>query len=406
MKDVRTPKLRPHSSGSGLQFVEFRGERFYFGHGEDARQKHDQFKIAFNEGPDAALAFLKGTGRCNPDLEIVRLVDAYRTHLKGPDGSGRIPSMTDAALSFLCAVWGRTKAKEFSQRTLDGLLAARVRGDIRFPSDPSRKVWKSWSRTTANQALVTIRNVFRHAAKKELIPAGIYAALAPMEPYQKNKGWGREPVEVEPVPVEHFEAVLPFLPVQVAALLRVQFLTAARCGEVCRMTVRQIDRSGDVWTFEPTAHKTSWRGKDRKIFIGKNAQDVIRPFLTANPDAPIFRLKDHVEALREQRHARRVTPESCGNTPGTNRVPEPKREPGEFFSTATVRHVVERACKAAGIPTFAPNQVRHARATYIREKFDSLEDVAVSLGHAEVTTSAIYAKRKVDRAREIARQIG
>jgi integrase len=60
-------------------------------------------------------------------------------------------------------------------------------------------------------------------------------------------------------------------------MVEVQALTGMRPGEVWCMTTGQIDRSGDVWLYIPTRHKTVDLGRDRVIPLGPRAQEVLKP---------------------------------------------------------------------------------------------------------------------------------
>ncbi|MGL4550941.1 MAG: hypothetical protein ACRC33_07120 [Gemmataceae bacterium] len=39
--------------------------------------------------------------------------------------------------------------------------------------------------------------------------------------------------------------------------------TGARPGEGCRLTLAQIDRSGETWLYRPVRHKLKHKNKDR-----------------------------------------------------------------------------------------------------------------------------------------------
>jgi len=54
---------------------------------------------------------------------------------------------------------------------------------------------------------------------------------------------------------------------------------------------------------------------------------------------------------------------------------------------------------------WSPNQLRHSRATIIREKY-GIEAAQVVLGHAEVETTQIYAERDFAAAARIMSEIG
>jgi site-specific recombinase XerD len=66
---------------------------------------------------------------------------------------------------------------------------------------------------------------------------------------------------------------------------------------------------------------------------------------------------------------------------------------------------IDRATAKAGVPRFAPNQIRHAAATRIRRQF-GLEAAQVILGHSNMNTTEIYAEKNVDAAVKIARDCG
>jgi site-specific recombinase XerC len=67
---------------------------------------------------------------------------------------------------------------------------------------------------------------------------------------------------------------------------------------------------------------------------------------------------------------------------------------------------VLRACRRAKVPAWTPNQLRHTRATQIRQAFGSLEAAKAVLGHADTRVTEIYAERDLALAAEVMRQMG
>jgi hypothetical protein len=55
--------------------------------------------------------------------------------------------------------------------------------------------------------------------------------------------------------------------------------TGMRPGEACRIRLAEIDRSGEVWLYRPSRHKTAHHGHARVIAIGPKAQFVQRRFI-------------------------------------------------------------------------------------------------------------------------------
>ena len=78
-------------------------------------------------------------------------------------------------------------------------------------------------------------------------------------------------------------------------MVRLQLLTGMRPAEVCLLRPRDITigKSG-TWTYRPSTHKTEHRGRERKIFIGPEGQEVLRRFLDRDPDAFCFSPRESV----------------------------------------------------------------------------------------------------------------
>ena len=81
------------------------------------------------------------------------------------------------------------------------------------------------------------------------------------------------------------------------------------------MTTGQIDRTGELWLYSPDKHKTDELGKVREIPLGPKAQEILKPRLKADPDAPLF---SPIEATERQYAERRAS-----RRPRTPPIPEP-----------------------------------------------------------------------------------
>jgi integrase/recombinase XerD len=71
--------------------------------------------------------------------------------------------------------------------------------------------------------------------------------------------------------------------------------------------------------------------------------------------------------------------------------------PDGGLSVQSVKEVVRRACRRAGIPSVGPHRLRHVVASRTLAAGASLTEVGQVLRHSHQSTTAIYAK--VDRAR-------
>ncbi len=82
---------------------------------------------------------------------------------------------------------------------------------------------------------------------------------------------------------------MPFLTPHLQTMVRLQRLTGMRPGEVCQLRLAEVDRSGELWVYRPTQHKTAHHGKTRAIHLGPRAQALITEFLIGtNPPPAAF----------------------------------------------------------------------------------------------------------------------
>ena len=78
---------------------------------------------------------------------------------------------------------------------------------------------------------------------------------------------------------------------------------------------------------------------------------------------------------------------------------------GQCYTVDSYRRAITRACKQAGVAPWAPNRLRHARATEIRRSY-GLEAAQVVLGHSSANVTQVYAERDLARAIDVARETG
>ncbi len=54
------------------------------------------------------------------------------------------------------------------------------------------------------------------------------------------------------------------------------------------MRLCDIDRTADVWLYQPAQHKTAHRGKQQTVFIGPQAQAILLRYLARGSKAFCF----------------------------------------------------------------------------------------------------------------------
>ena len=187
-------------------------------------------------------------------------------------------------------------------------------------------------------------------------------------------------------PDDVIDATLPHLPPVVADMVRFERLTGCRPGEVCMIRPCDVDRSGEVWQYRPESHKTEHHGRERIIYIGPQAQEVLRPYLLREAQAHCFQPAESERKRRAEMRARRLDPAELWQCPATNRKARPARTPKTTYDRNTYAQAVRRAVEKANakrrkeaaeagdekpvlLPHWHPNQLRHTKATEVRRRF-------------------------------------
>ncbi|MDG2127037.1 MAG: site-specific integrase [Fuerstiella sp.] len=277
-------------------------------------------------------------------------------------------------------------------------------GPLKLKLVRERMTDRGWVRNTINDHVGRINRMLAWGVENELVPPHVQAACKAVRNLQKGRCKAPEGKPVPVVELERVEATLPFVGRQIAAMIELQLSTAMRPQEVRLMRMIDIDRSdATCWEYRPSRHKTQHHGRDRRIFLGPKAQEIISDFLKADPEAYLFCPLDAYNEANERRQAKA---RSCRRTP-RRPVPEPKRKPrhGSHYTKESYGKAISRACEAAGVEKWSPNQLRHTAGTAIRKKM-SLDDARTVLGHSDARTTEIYAERDFSAAREIMRKLG
>ena len=266
--------------------------------------------------------------------------------------------------------------------------------------DPKR------SRQYVNKQMKRLLRILKWSVGEGLIPPSIHQACQCVAPLKAGRTEAKESEPVKPVPEADVTKTIAKCTTVVADMIRFQQLVGCRPGELVTITPAMVNRSSEVWTITLAKHKTAYRGKQRTIYVGPKAQKILTKYLLRSEDAACFSPVESEKERRQTKHDERVTPLSCGNRPGSNRIArKPRKAPGEAFSTGTYARSVRSACLRAKVTPWSPNQLRHNAATSIRKEF-GLEAAQVILGHSELGVTQVYAERDVAKAIAVAKQVG
>ncbi len=295
------------------------------------------------------------------------------------------------AFKTLRKYYGRKPVNEFGPKSLKTLRRVLIDSKL--------------SRRTVNDRIASIKLLFKWGVSEQLVSPMVSHGLGTVAGLLRGRTEARETAPVAPVADSVVESTVPHLPPVVRDMVAIQRLSGMRPAEVCIMRPCDIDRTGEVWLYRPSEHKTQHHGHERVIAIGPHGQDILRRYLARDHQDYCFAPRDSEAKRRAAMHARRVVPMSCGDRPGTNRKSDPKTAPGRRYSTDSYRRAIQRACDKAGLDHWSPNQLRHAAATAIRKTY-GLEAAQLALGHSEVTTTQVYAERDLTKLVELAKRIG
>lgn len=392
----RIPSYRLHkASGQALVTLNYRD--YYLGpHGSpESKQEYDRLISEFLSSQRA------GTfGVAPSQLSLNELLVAFQAHTRSYYGAGAESE------------WHRFKPLVKRMRELYGADPAANFGATQYKTIRQFLLDQGLSRTYINSQMKRVRRIFRWGAAEELVPPAIQQLLSLIPPLKRGRSPARETDPIKPVTQDVIDATLPQLNPVVRAMVKFQALVGCRPGEVCLIRPSMVDRSSDVWEINIDKHKTQWRGKQRTLYVGPKAQEILSPFLERNADSYCFSPAEGVRLAAALRHVSRKTPPNHGNRPGHRSEkktgdmnPKVARLPGDCYSNASYGKAIARACEKAGIPRWAPNRIRHTVGTKVRKEF-GLEAASVILGHSEMNVTQVYAEADRSKAISIVRQTG
>jgi integrase len=405
---VSVPKYRRHK-GSGQAFVQVQGRRHYIGRwGSPAsKERYARFVAELAVKPAAAVPTTPTTPA--PEITVVELCAAYldfaEVYYRKDEAPTRSIEEARTAVRILRDLYGRTAVNEFGPLRLLAIQEKLARGDH--------------ARSYVNKLIGYIKRVFKWGVSRQLIPAGVFHALATVEGLKRGRTTAREPAPIKPVDASVVDATLPHLPVVVADMVRLQRLTGCRPGEVCQLRPCDLDRSGEVWQYRPASHKTQHHGRERVIFIGPQAQALLLAYLLRPTYAYCFSPAESVKKHQSELRARRKT--RVQPSQQDRRKRSPKKVPGDHYTRHAYCQAIARGirnanrqrtkdaaaadCEPELLVRWHANQLRHSAATEIRRVY-GLEAAQVILGHAKADVTQVYAERDHALAAEVMKRIG
>lgn len=254
---------------------------------------------------------------------------------------------------------------------------------------------KTRCRTYVNSCMRRVRYVLRWGTENNLVPGPTWATLSAFRNLTHGRGGLRESEPVEAVPRSVVDDTLPHLPPVLQVAVELLWWSGMRAGELCQLRTRDIDRTGKVWIYRPAQHKGTWRGRERVVRFGPKCQELLRPLLSLDQDAFLFRAADVVRERRAARRARRKTKVQPSQVARAARAAGKGSPFHDHLDVATLRRAVHRACDKAGVARWGLHRLRHAAGTrLVKEEGD--QAARLLLGHADERMVRRYSKAADD----------
>ena len=266
------------------------------------------------------------------------------------------------------------------------------------------------SRKTIKDRITMVKNVYRWAAKRKLLPVSAWQELLPVENLKSGRSNAKEPKKVQPVDRKVLGRTLKYADPMIRDMALVQLYGGMRPSEMMNMKPRNIARlKSGVWLYVPEHHKTECKGKTRNIFLGPKAQKLLLKYIEKlgwESDKYIFSpreaQKQRVARMRTARKSK-VQPSQQGRRACYK--DKPLRYFSDHYDKDSYNKAIKRAIQRAGVESWTPYQFRHSAGTLAR-KIAGLDGAQAFLGHSDANTTEIYAELDYAKAELIAKQIG
>jgi site-specific recombinase XerD len=422
--DRPDPKYR-HYKPKNLAVVRIDGRDHYLGKygSEESRERYHRLLAERHAGGGSTLAASRDVGEPGDGLRINELALRYFRHCeKYYVKNGVVTSqvrLVRLSLAVLNRLFGHTLVRDFGPLGLEMCQAEFVRQGL--------------CRNECNRRTKLIRQAFRWGVSKQLIEVTVLQSLTTVPPLGKGRTQARDSLPVKPVPDWMVEAVRPFVARQVWAMIELEHLTGARPGEIVIMRAADINTSGRTWEYTPASFKNEHHEQSRTIFIGPQAQAVLKPWLKTDLGAYLFSPAEAEAERNVERRAKRKSPlwNSHVQQQARRRNARHRKSFGNHYTPAAYRRAIARACDQAfrhpilgkikkkdltpeqhlelqawrKVHRWHPTRLRHNVGTRIRRLF-GLEGAQAVMGHSELGSTQVYAEKNLEAARAIMQEVG
>jgi integrase len=414
----KVPKYR-HFKARNIGFVCWRGKRHYFtGHPYNSKSSIDAYKaflvLNCSEETTANAGSTALLPRISPEnLTVAAFADEFLKY-----AHEAYPGKRGEALRYMRIVtliverYGVLPVTSFGPVKL-----AAIRDEL--ANQPQYRTYRNGkgrivgrrqyrlSRRTVNTLIGLAKRWFKWGVSQELIDPNQLVALQTVRGLTFGRSKAIETRPREPVEWSVVEKIFPHVSPVVADMIRLQWHTGCRAQNICSLTPFEVDTQTSPWTWRPSSHKGQWRGHELVIYIGPQAAEILRPYLDRPKHSFCFSPKE-ARVAQFEAQGKKATGRF---TKLTDRYQIDTYQRAIIHGIASLANPrIEQPYRrekfdAAGVVYWTPHQLRHAKAQMIRDQF-GLEAAQAVLGHSSLTATQIYAKKRLDLAKELAAKCG
>jgi tyrosine recombinase XerC len=236
-----------------------------------------------------------------------------------------------------------------------------ARAFIGFLSD------KGLSNRSINRILSSVRGFYKFKVKYHYGDTNPFSAIVSLKQGKKLPSFLFEDEMKMLLDVEGDE----FLSMRNRAVFEFLYSTGARVSEAVAVDVTDMDLKNG------TCRVRGKGNKERNVFIGASARDAILSYLAARKLRVRVTESDSGKALFLNEHGKRIT-------------------------SRGVRYVLDRFLDACSLQKkVSPHTFRHSFATHLLEHGADIRIVQDLLGHANLSTTQVYAHVSLDRLKKV-----
>lgn len=369
MKPRKIPQYSIHNVRD-IAYVNWKGKRYYLpgkANSVESINAYNEFLKSYVFGPHKI--------RPGQSISITDLMLAYQEfaeqHYDDKDHRSHYNAMMTVGLK-LESIYHATRATDFGPKMLKEFRRTLIESGN--------------ARTYINDQISRIKKIFKWAASEELIPVETYQALATVDGLRRGREGATETSKRKPVAWEDVDTIVKELHEPVRTMVLFQWHTGVRSQSIVNAHATQFDTSDDeCWVWFPR-HKTEYLEKIVRIPLGPKARQLVAKRIVEGAELFTTRLGTSYSPWSYRREIVRAQ-ESLYQRQLDAHEEDPDKHP-----------MPKRV-------QWTPHQLRHAKATYIRNEY-GIEAAQAILGHDSLQATQIYSEARFQLAKEIAMKEG